>query len=160
MKKKISWPMFGLGFLLVAAAGFIQNTDALNAFGVKPNLTLVVLVALSFFVPKFYEYLILVLEAVLLLRFETRFEVSLLIFAGLAFVVFWLCEKMPSSNFLNNMILAGTATILFYLISDWFFFARETALIFKEAVYNIAIGMIVFSALNLLNYGKKNRTEF
>ena len=135
MKEKLSWQMIGAAFILVAAAGLIQNTDTLNAFGIKPNLALAVLVALAFFITTLFVYSALVLTAVAFLRFEGGFELSTLVFAIVAFLVFWLCEKLPGKNFINNILSIGLATLVFYLAADPAFFINDTISVIKEGAY-------------------------
>ncbi|HEY4475784.1 MAG TPA: hypothetical protein VJB92_03660 [Candidatus Paceibacterota bacterium] len=159
MKEKLSWQMIGAAFILVAAAGLIQNTDTLNAFGIKPNLALAVLVALAFFITTLFVYSALVLTAVAFLRFEGGFELSTLVFAIVAFLVFWLCEKLPGKNFINNILSIGLATLVFYLAADPAFFINDTISVIKEGVYNIIIGSAVFALASAFVYGKK-RAQF
>ena len=159
MKEKLSWQMIGAAFILVAAAGLIQNTDTLNAFGIKPNLALAVLVALAFFITTLFVYSALVLTAVAFLRFEGGFELSTLVFAIVAFLVFWLCEKLPGKNFINNILSIGLATLVFYLAADPAFFINDTISVIKEGVYNIISGSAVFALASAFVYGKK-RAQF
>ena len=133
-----------LAVFLVAALGMLQNTNFLNIAGVKPNLSLVLLIALSFFIRNFFVYLILVLVAGIFLRFEAAFEPANLVFTLLVVAVYLLERKLPGRQFLNSLLLTALGTFIFYAVIDFSFFASYLFTIFEEMLYNIILGVLLF----------------
>ena len=133
-----------IALIFTAAAGFFQNTNLVNVGDVKPNLTLVVLIALSFFMTNFFYYLFLVLVAGIFLKFEAAFELNNLIFTFIIFAVYWLERKLPGRPFLNNIMLIAVSTLIFYALADFAFLNSYPLTVFKEVVYNIILGILVF----------------
>lgn len=135
---------FGIALIFTAVAGFLQNTNLVNLGDIKPNLTLVVLIALSFFMTNFFYYLILVLVAGIFLKFEAVFELNNLAFTLILFAVYWLERKLPGRPFLNNVLLIAVSTLVFYALVDFTFLNSYPLTVFKEMVYNIILGILVF----------------
>ena len=135
---------FGIALAITALAGFLQNTNLLNISDIKPNLTLTVLIALSFFTANFFYYLILVLVAGIFLRFELTFETVNIVFTFLTLSVYWLEGKLPGRPFFNNILLVAGSTLIFYALADFSFLTSYPLTVFSEMLYNVILGALVF----------------
>ncbi len=148
-----SWTVlkeFAGGIILVALAGFLQNTNLLNIGGVKPNIALAVLVTLAFFISTASVFLVLVVLALIALWFEPVVTLELIIFALLALGAFFLSQRLPGKSFVNNLILIGLLTLVFYLIADYRFIVGDPLTVLGEMVYNIILGGVLFAFLTRL----------
>lgn len=81
-------------YLFVIFAGLIQNTDLLVISGTKINVSLAVLLGLIFFIPKFLDYLILVLLLVLLLIFKSPMDRELIIFFIIVLIAYFIGRRL------------------------------------------------------------------
>ncbi|OGY65851.1 MAG: hypothetical protein A3A16_02180 [Candidatus Harrisonbacteria bacterium RIFCSPLOWO2_01_FULL_44_18] len=132
--------------LLVIAAGILQNTDLLNIAGVKPNLSLAALIVLGFFINKFTDYLILILISALLIKTAAGFEISIIVFAAIPAIFYFLRRLLPWRASLNNLILIFAGTLLLYLLIDPAFISRGVGIFISEAAYNLILGAVLFWA--------------
>lgn len=130
--------------ILILVAGVLQNTSLLELGGVRPNVALAVLITLTIFINETLSYLVLVLLAGILLRFESGFELVNLVFAGVALLVFFLHRRLPGRAFLSNLILIALGTLIFHSLADWRFVLLEPLTVFGEMVYNIILGAGLF----------------
>lgn len=135
---------YPLIFLLLILAGLLQNTDVLNFYQIKPNLVLVFLIAISFFIPNFLTYLGLVLVGLILIAFRPGFEPEAAVLGLLAVLSFSLVRFLNLQMVYNNFLLIGASTLLFYLLTAPSFILQNPLLVFGEMVYNLVLGVIFF----------------
>lgn len=143
-KPFLSWRELLVAALFLTLAALLQNTSALNILGIKPNLTLVVLITLSFFVGELVTYSILLLLMGLLLRVGGGFEPTILALTILALLVFGLGRHLAGKPFFNNIFLVAAGTLAFYVLADFRFLARDFLGVLGEMVYNVILGVIIF----------------
>lgn len=161
MKKRFAIRQVLMAVLLVSAAGFFQNSNLLNFLNIKPNLSLVVLITLTFFFSDFRYYLIPVFLAGVFLRFQPGLEAETIIFTALVLLAFLVREKLPGKIFFANIFLIAAATLIFSLVSNFSFFTRETITILGEMIYNVILGMFIFLFLKrVLNHAQGFRATF
>lgn len=139
-----SWH-FIIAVFAVIGASLIQNTDLLNFFNIKPNLTLAVLITISFFMADWIGYLILVLLAGIFLRFQTGFDLINFAFAFIVLTLFSLVRKLPGQGLVNNIFLVFLGTVALYLIADFNFLYYYPITVLKELIYNIILGTAIFA---------------
>ena len=150
-----------LALIFVLVAGVLQNTDILNIYGIKPNITLTVLLTLSFAITSLSHYLFLLLIAAVLLKFEIGLEATNLVFIVLALIGFFINRKVSGEAFFNNLFLIAGATLFFYLLVDINFLYQNILTVFWEMLYNISLGALVyFSSHRFLPYEKAFRITF
>jgi len=130
--------------IFVLIAGVLENTSLLQVAGIKPNISLAILITLSFFISALVPYLALVLLTGILLRFEPGFEFTSLIFTGMVILFFFLHRRLPGQPFLNNLILIASGTLIFYSLLDWRFVYAEPLTVSGEMLYNIILGAGLF----------------
>lgn len=135
--------------LIFILAGLFQNTGFFSIFGIKPNLLLTAVIALSFFVSDFLIYSSFVIMGAILLAFTGGFWAEQLIFAALALAIFPICRYLRWQPIFNNLLLIGAGTILFYLLSSPTFLMTNWLFVAGELVYNLVWGVIFFELFAL-----------
>lgn len=144
MKNVWPWRGFIVAVILVVLAGLIQNTNALTFWGVKPNLTLVLLITLTFFLGETISYLLLLFLVVVILKRGGGFDAGVLALTVLALASFWFSRKLPGQAFLNNIFLLAAGTLAFYLLTDFRFLGSDFLAVLEEMVYNVILGIVIF----------------
>ena len=130
--------------LIVLSAVLLQNTGFLNVYGVKPNLVMAVLISISFFAADLASYIFLAVAALVGLKFRAGFEIESLIIIGLSRASFVMGRRLQWKPFINNAVLIGVGTILFYLLAAPGFIASNLPMVLGELVYNVILGTIIF----------------
>ncbi len=133
--------------LLVGLLSLIQSFG-FSIFGIKPNLSLVSVITASFFVANFWQGILLVALAALILKFAPGFGSEILIFSLIGVGAVLVKKYLPWHYFFGNLILIALGTLIFYL-----FLAPNLILSYiflKEAVLNLILGMSIFAFLNFL----------
>jgi hypothetical protein len=137
--------------LLVGALSFIQVLG-FSVFGVKPNLALAVVVAVSFFIVNgqwsIIKGFLLVVLAALILKFSPGFTPEILVFALTGVGALIIKNYLPWRNFLNNLFLVVAGTFIFYLILSPNLIL--SAIFAKELFLNIVAGISIFAFLSFL----------
>jgi hypothetical protein len=130
MSAKLIWL-----FLLTIFLALLQNTNLLIFYGIKPNLVLVFLIALSFFITDIFIYLYFVLVGVIFLGFE---QLAIALPAILSFAV---GRRLHWQPFFNNLLLVSAGTIVFYLLVGW------SSVVLGEIIYNLVVGSAFFALI-------------
>ncbi len=147
---------FFILLLTVVLAVILQNTGLLNVYGIKPNLALASLVSVSFFAADLASYIFLVVAALIGLKFRASFEVDSLIMAGLSLASFVMGRRLQWKPIINNILLIGGGTILFYLLASPGFIAANSQIVIGELVYNVVLGTIIFKIFEEWSHDKIN----
>lgn len=149
-------------FVVIIILGFLQSTEVLSLFHVKPNAVLVLLITASFFITRFFPYLLAVFFGILALRTTTLFDVALGIIAFSAIVSYFVGGRLPGRPAANNILLILVGTLLFYAVVDSSFILAHPMVLLAELLYNGFMGTIFFivgKALFLKEYEEKIRTR-
>lgn len=125
-------------------AGMLQNTGFFVAFGIKPNLLLVAMVAISFFIKDIWTYLSFVLAAVVLVIVGGGIALEQIVLAGLGLAAFPVGRYLHWQPFFNNFLMIGAGTVLFYLLTAPAFLISDWQAVVGEIVYNLVWGWIFF----------------
>ncbi len=146
--------LFILAIFALIFAATLQNGSFLFAFGIKPNLVLVLLAIFVFFVQQLFPYAILVLIGATFLRFAPGFgwEVAVLTLVGLLF--YYVRDRFLSSGLIGSLVFTLFGTLLFYLLLEPAFLYHEGVVVAKELLYNGLLGAILFVITRSL-YEKK-----
>ncbi len=147
---------FLLAVLLVALAGLVQNTSLFSIFGTKPNLLLAVLVAASFFIDPLPAFWVLALESMLFLRFESGFQLELLIWIFLLSVAYFVGRVLPWRQSVNNLALVFSAIIVFYLIVDFGYLIGAPLPVLGEIFYTLIFSVLFYDFFRQLGDNEKN----
>lgn len=123
----------------------MQLTNFFNLFGIKPNFSLAVLVAIAASGVALHEFLLPALLSAVILKFKPGFDVSALAFAITAFAAFAANRFLPWTRYINNTVLIVGATVFLNILLSPI---RITPL---EIVYNVILGTTVLMALSKNN---------
>jgi len=145
MKNKIHlWRIYTPAVFLIAISAFIQTTELIPIFGIKPNLVFVSLITLIPVTPHFFGYALLTCFGAALLRFSPGVEREIIVLVLLALTLFLLKKVLPGNHFLNMFFLVSIGTALFYLIADVGFLLHNPLIILFEIAYNAVIGILFY----------------
>lgn len=140
MFKKIS-----ILFFTVVCLTFLQTIN-FAIFSVKPNLALVAIIIVAFFIANIWEVFLLVILSALILKFSPGFSGEILIFSLITFTAIVIRKYLPWHLIINILFLIIVATVFFYIFSAP---GLIISIIFlKELVYNIIIGFLIFIVLH------------
>ncbi|PIR89205.1 MAG: hypothetical protein COU07_01945, partial [Candidatus Harrisonbacteria bacterium CG10_big_fil_rev_8_21_14_0_10_40_38] len=133
-----------IAFVIVLVSGLIQNTDILSIGQLKPNLILVVLFALAFFIPSAPFYALLAVLADAIVRFHPFFVRMDFVFLFLVLASYWVSGRLPSKPMFNYVIIITIGTLLLYALASPSFIIKAPVTVFFELIYNNIIGFIIF----------------
>ena len=148
-------------FFLVTLGSVLQNTGVLMVRGVKPNLPLVLLVALAFFTSELGHFVLAILLT--LLPLELLLDPATIIIAVIiiALGAFLIHNRLPGKPLVNLVLMIGIGTFLFYLIVDPAFLGSDLKTVLVETVYNALGGLLAFALwARFLNHEKASRSAF
>lgn len=136
--------------LVLVAAALMQHAS-LRIGGIAPNVLLVSLIVISFYVEQVFWYAGLVIVAAALVRTSpVFFDPVALTTIALALIVFFLQRRMVWPGLVAASLLTCGATIATYLCIEPYFIWQHTGVLIGELVYNVGISIIVFEVLRLL----------
>jgi hypothetical protein len=147
MEDRSSTGHFILSIILVAIAAFLQQTEVVRLFGVKPNLALAVTAALVFFLRYPLHYIVVVLVGGLLLKFEPGAQGILVAFLGVSLTMFLLRRLLPSTEIVNISLFSVAGVGSIYLLADSTFFFKNLATVSIEAALTALVAILVHIAL-------------
>lgn len=130
--------------LLIAVLTLIQSSG-FSIFGVKPNLSLVAVIAVSFFIADAWEGFLLAAIAAFLLKFSPAVARELIVFMVISVGAVLAKNYLPWRRFLNSLILISLATFVFFAFTASQFL--YSAIFWKELLLNLVFGSLVFAFL-------------
>lgn len=134
-------------FLSVGLLSFLQSFG-FSIFGVKPNLALVAVIAASFFVANFWQGLLLIALAGLILKFAPGFEKEIMIFSLIGAGAVIIKNRLPWHQFLSNLTLIALGILIFYVILAPNLILSPIFL--KELFLNLILGILIFAFFSFL----------
>ena len=133
---------------LVTIASFLQTTNAILVWHVKPNLVFVLLAILAHINKKWLARSVIILISALILKFSPSITWTDVIFISTAFLVVALVDYLPWRKIINSVAATFVGAVVIGLS---YFDLRVLAL---ETVINTILAIISFAAITLI-YGKK-----
>jgi len=131
--------------VLVVIFSFLNFSGA-SFLGVKPNFALAAVIAILFFTDDALESIFLIAVSAMVLKFLPAAGKDILIYSIICVAAVFIKKYLPWRNFLGNLILVFSSTVLFYV---FLFFKEIGSIIFiKEIVYNMVISGLVFFTLS------------
>lgn len=139
--------LFLSGLAAAIAAALLQKTDLISFFGVKVNLSLVLVLVFGLFLKSFWHYAAIALTIAAILKQQS---LALL----MVFLLAFLSKKyLFGKPILNNTFLILAGTFLFYFFSDAGFLVQSPIIFIQELIYNLITGWILFLILEkILNH--------
>lgn len=145
-------------FCVVVAALFVaatlQNSELLTAFGVKPNLVLMLLASLTFFIPRLFVYGSLAVLGALFIDFAPGLSQEGVAMLIVALFLYYLRARFINAGTFTAVGFAAFATVLFYLLVSPTLLYHEVGMVLAEFAYNAFWVAILFN-LNYRIYEKQ-----
>lgn len=145
--------------ILVALFALTQNTTLLSLGGIKINLVLILILSLAFMVRNWAEYLFLVILSSIFLKVEHGWDWGVIAFILVVLAVYFLKKFLPWQLLINYLFFVFLSTSSFYLILDWHFIQNNFLIFFKELIYNLVFGGLLYLIL-IRFYDEGTRTKF
>lgn len=140
--------MFLTDVVLVFLFGLIQSFSLISFYGVKPNLLLSLLTVLLFSVENFWQYLILVLTALISLKYSNFITKELAIFGIVMLLAFYFKRYLAEHEFLAIFSITVVLTIIFYVAIDYNFIINNLSSFLLELIYNLLASIIFWLMLD------------
>lgn len=135
--------VFLADLILVFLFGLVQSFSLISFYGVKPNVLLSLLTVLLFSVENFWEYLLLVLTAVISLKYSHFITRELAVFGIIMLLAFYLRKYLTEHEFLAIFPVTIVLSFIFYAAIDFNFIITNFNSFLLELVYN-ALASLVF----------------
>lgn len=140
---------FPLLIFLVIIFSFVQFLD-IQIFGVKPDLPLVFIAVLVFFIKNPWEGIFLTSLSAFILKFSPQPSKEILTFLILGILMSIIYKYFPWHSFINSLVLVVLATLVFYALLNYS--AILSSLFFKELAYNLFFGAVLFSIFRFFGF--------
>jgi len=128
---------------LVVLAASVQLTGYSYIGGLKPNLTLILLLVLFLSYKDWLRRAIIIFIAALVLRFGPGLEIENIMFIASAILGAFLIDKIPSWKFVNLIVATVIGTLLINIIHFDFL------IVLTETGYNLVIAALFFAIYKL-----------
>ena len=138
---------FLTSLIIIVAASLLQISD-IFIFGIKPNILLVSLLALSIINNLWIQRIILVLSSVVVLNFYPMisfgsiFDLRLLFFAAIAVLAITLIDYAPWTNLINLSLAVVLSTIILNIYNF------DLTSVVLESLYNILLSLLILLVIN------------
>lgn len=136
-----------LALLLVVCAAYVQGEAILRIGDVNPNLTLIAVIVLSFFIARWYYTVLLILVSAIFLIWQPGVSYELIVFVMLLSCALFFKELVRWQTLLGCLILIGATTFVFLLLIDPLFLFHHPLIVFGELAYNVILGGILMMLL-------------
>ena len=145
--------------ILILLFALLQNTTHLSLGGIKTNLVLLLILSMAFMVRNWAEYLFLVFLSSIFLRVEQGWDWSIVSIVLVALAVYFFKKFLPWRLLVSYLFFVFLSTLSFYLILDWHFIQNNFLIFFKELIYNLIFGGLLYLIL-IKFYDEGTRTKF
>lgn len=133
-----------LSVALMISGSILQNANFLSLAGIRPNLVLVLAMALAFFLKSFPVYLSALIAGLVFLQTDSLFEKPLLAIFVLGLAAFWKKRALPSRPSFSFMVFVGLATLVFDLVFYGGRFLSALPSVAGEMFYNLCLAGIIY----------------
>lgn len=134
-----------ISVFLVLGAALLQLTSFTFLWGVKPNLTLILILLFSVAVRSWTYRLILLVVGGTFLKFYAGKDISTFIFPLITMLAILLTDYLPWQSAINYSLAVITATVILNIPGS------SLGIVFLEAVYNLVLfwtGHYILSKVN------------
>ena len=141
--------------IAVLLAATLQSEHLFGIIGIRPNLTLVTLIVLSFFIEDLALYCLLILLGCIGIHFTPGISRETVALALVALAGFLVKERAVWPGVSGTAILIFFGTVGIYgAVAPAFLYQHPLSVLF-EAVYNIVLGLVLYELTSM--YVKKTR---
>lgn len=136
---------FAVSLFLIITFSLFQTLD-LSMAGAKINPILPIIFILSIIVRDWFERIIMVLTAALIIKFYPGFELQNVIFIAIGVLGMAIMDLLPSRPLINILITTSVATVLINLNN---FIPR---IVLAELIYSAIFSIVIFLIIEKLFY--------
>ena len=135
-------------FLLVVSLGIFQIRETFKIGDVNPNLGIVVMVVLFFFVAERLFLVLCALSLVFLFSWQPGLGTEILVFSAVLTLVYILKKYIRSHPIPSSAFLISVSTLGFYIFAGMQFLKEHYMIVGGEIVYNVIFGALLFIILS------------
>lgn len=140
---------------LVAFVSFLQTTNSIIIWQIKPNLVFALFAVLAYVNKNWVVRSVIILISAVLLKFSPIVSWADIIFVSVSLLIFALVDYLPWRRLVNSIVSLTAGTLVFGLSH------LNLSILWRELAINTAAVVIFFVIIRLL-YGeekisKKNR---
>lgn len=136
---------FAVNSILVAIASILQTTSLFSIGGIKPNLTLVLLLVIGIYEEKWPRRIILILISMLFLKLSVYPSISIIAFGSYVALGMWLIDHLPWRKEFNGIISLAAIFIIQNL------FSYPLVIAGWEFIYNFVFGALFVLIIKAIN---------
>lgn len=140
--------MFLTNIALVFIFGLIQSFSLVSFYGIRPDFSLSLLTVLLFSVENFWQYLILVLTAIVSLKYSNFITEELAVFGAIMLLAFYFKKYLAEHEFVAIFLATAIITIIFYATVDPGFIVNNSGSFLLELAYNVLASIIFWIILD------------
>lgn len=144
-----------LALILVFVAALAQGSRLLEVGGVNPNLLIAIFASLSFMVRRAPFYFLCAALGIVVLRFGSYADVTLLALLVVAAAFFIFSKFLTWHALINSLVMALAGTAIFYAVADYAFIISRYDILMMEMVYNAIVAIIFYFLLQLVYEAKE-----
>ena len=144
----------GIAILLILVVTILQQKEEIRFFGVKPNIILVFLAILPFFIDGWASALMLVFFSGTLLMWGGGGEWHTIVLIAIGISFFFIKRYLPWKRYLDAFACMLGGTIAFALISAPLFFFHAPTVLLREIVLNSIVGGLLYLLLLALYHNE------
>ncbi len=137
-------------FSLLFFSAVVEQMGVLTAFGIKPNLILVVAAVCTLFAQDFAAYGWLLFFSLIFARFTPGVSKEAIGLLSAMLIIFWLKERVVQVATGATLIVVVVATLINTLIVAPDFIYTHPVIVVKEIIYNGCIGLLLAAVLRRL----------
>ena len=141
---------FILEIFIIALASFVQLTNAVFFNAVKPDLALVLVLAMAAYDKRWERRISWLIVATFILKFMPQFDIQALFFVLAALSGMLLIDYLPWQRLIEVAVAVAVGT----LVVNFKLFGPEWGATFTEMLFNIPLALLL-TYLASLAYGKK-----
>lgn len=135
-------------FLLVVSLGILQARETLRIGDVNPNLGIVVMVILFFFVAERLFLVLCALSLVFIFSWQPGLSTEILGFVAVLTLAYMLKKYIRSHPIPSSAFLISVSTLGFYVFAGMQFLKEHYIIVGGEIVYNVVFGALLFIILS------------
>ena len=149
--KRIWFYILSIGLVLCSAT--LQGQHMFGVLGIRPNLVLVSLITLAFFINEALLFLLLIILGTIGVSFGSGVSLEAVALAVVVLGAFLTKERVIWPGVFATGILIFFGTFILYAILSSSFIYNHLGTVFFEAMYNVALGVVSYEMLSF--YVKK-----
>jgi hypothetical protein len=137
-----------LGVFVIIVLAWLQIWQNFSFLGIKPNLMLIIALALPFFVQNIFDQFFLVALVLFLVKISPVANQEVIFLTIISVISIFLGRRMPGWYMVNHLFLVLISVFLWYIY--FYYKYLFTAIFWEELVLNSISGLLIFAFLQFL----------